>query len=253
VRGWHERPGSCGSPLPHDPGGRPCPPSQHPRSPAALAHLTHADPLHDSEPRTCWPTLPASPTRELPVAAATGWSPSWCWPLPRCWPARGRSPRSPSGRPTVAVDGKRLRGASGAQGRQVHLLAAMDHAARTVLAQGQADGAPAEVPGLRPLLADLYAITSLTFAQASPARLADYIRGHWAIENGLHHLRDPAFAEDGSQVRTGAGPTSWPAQPGHRRAVPRRTGQPCRRPPTPRPRPRPAPHHPRDHPRMNQT
>jgi len=27
-----------------------------------------------------------------------------------------------------------------------------------------------------------YAITSLTFAQASPARLADLIRGHWAIE-----------------------------------------------------------------------
>jgi len=28
----------------------------------------------------------------------------------------------------------------------------------------------------------VYAITSLTFAQASPARLADLIRGHWAIE-----------------------------------------------------------------------
>jgi hypothetical protein len=52
----------------------------------------------------------------------------------------------------------------------------------------------------------IYAITSLTFAQASPARLADYLRGHWAIENGLHYLRDTAFAEDGSQVRTGAGP-----------------------------------------------
>ena len=39
----------------------------------------------------------------------------------------------------------------------------------------------------------IYAVTSLTFAQASPARLADY-------------LRDTAFAEDGSQVRTGAGP-----------------------------------------------
>ena len=30
----------------------------------------------------------------------------------------------------------------------------------------------------------VYAITSLGFAQASPARLADLIRGHWAIENG---------------------------------------------------------------------
>jgi predicted transposase YbfD/YdcC len=213
----------------------------------------------------------------------------------------------------VAVDGKTLRGASGAQGRQVHLLAAMDHATRAVLAQRQVDGAPGEVPGFQPLVADLdlagvvvtadalqthaeaaeflvakhahylfivkanqptlldrcarlawhrvpvldrtrdrghgrvelrtlkavtvhhfgfphtcqvlqvtrktsqlrtrrwrtvtiYAITSLTFAQASPARLADYLRGHWAIENGLHYLRDTTFAEDGSQVRTGAGP-----------------------------------------------
>jgi predicted transposase YbfD/YdcC len=52
----------------------------------------------------------------------------------------------------------------------------------------------------------IYAITSLTFAQASPARLADYLRGHWAIENGLHYLRDTTFAEDASRVRTGAGP-----------------------------------------------
>jgi predicted transposase YbfD/YdcC len=223
----------------------------------------------------------------------------------------------PDRRPrAVAVDGKTLRGASGAQGRQVHLLAAMDHATRSVLAQRQVDGAPGEVPGFRPLLADLdlagvvvtadalqthadaaeflvtgkqahylfvvkanqptllercaglawhrvpvadrtrdhghghghvelrtlkavtvhrfgfphaaqviqvtrktrqlrtrrwrtvvvYAVTSLTFAQASPAHLADYLRGHWAIENGLHYLRDTASAEDGSQVRTGAGP-----------------------------------------------
>jgi predicted transposase YbfD/YdcC len=52
----------------------------------------------------------------------------------------------------------------------------------------------------------VYAITSLTFEQASPARLADYIRGHWAIENGLHYIRDVTFAEDASQVRTGIGP-----------------------------------------------
>ena len=31
------------------------------------------------------------------------------------------------------------------------------------------------------------------------------LRGHWAIE-ALHHIRDTTFAEDGSQVRTGAGP-----------------------------------------------
>ena len=51
----------------------------------------------------------------------------------------------------------------------------------------------------------VYAITSLTFAQASPARLADYLPGHWSIE-ALHHVRDVTFAEDGSQVRVGTGP-----------------------------------------------
>ena len=40
---------------------------------------------------------------------------------------------------------------------------------------------------------------------ARPARLADLLGGHWAIE-ALHHIRDTTFAEDGSQVRTGAGP-----------------------------------------------
>jgi Transposase DDE domain len=49
------------------------------------------------------------------------------------------------------------------------------------------------------------AITSLTNRQASPARLADLLRGHWAIE-ALHHIRDTTFAEDACKVRTGAAP-----------------------------------------------
>jgi predicted transposase YbfD/YdcC len=47
----------------------------------------------------------------------------------------------------------------------------------------------------------VYAITNLTAYQASPAHLADYLRGHWGIE-ALHHIRDTTFAEDASQVRT---------------------------------------------------
>jgi predicted transposase YbfD/YdcC len=52
----------------------------------------------------------------------------------------------------------------------------------------------------------VYAVTSLPHALASPARLADLIRGHWGIE-ALHHLRDVTFAEDACKVRTGAGPS----------------------------------------------
>jgi hypothetical protein len=63
----------------------------------------------------------------------------------------------------------------------------------------------------------VYAVTSLTAAQARPARLAEWIRGHWGIE-ALHHLRDVTFAEDASQVRTGTAPRAmaslrnpWPS------------------------------------------
>jgi len=51
----------------------------------------------------------------------------------------------------------------------------------------------------------VYAVTNLAAAQASPARLADWIRGHWGI-GALHHIRDTTFAEDASQVRSGTAP-----------------------------------------------
>lgn len=51
----------------------------------------------------------------------------------------------------------------------------------------------------------VYAITNLSAYQASPAHLADYLRGHWRIE-ALHHIRDVTYGEDASQIRTGNGP-----------------------------------------------
>ena len=51
-----------------------------------------------------------------------------------------------------------------------------------------------------------YAVTSLTVTQAKPAELAAIIRGHWAIEDRLHWVRDMDFDEDRSQVRTASGP-----------------------------------------------
>ena len=50
-----------------------------------------------------------------------------------------------------------------------------------------------------------YAVTSLAAHQATPAQLAAWTRGHWAIE-ALHHIRDITYGEDASQIRTGSGP-----------------------------------------------
>jgi predicted transposase YbfD/YdcC len=36
--------------------------------------------------------------------------------------------------------------------------------------------------------------------------LARHIRGHWAIENSLHHVLDVTFTEDSSRIRKGSGP-----------------------------------------------
>ncbi len=52
----------------------------------------------------------------------------------------------------------------------------------------------------------VYAVTSLTATDASPAELADIIRGHWGIEDRLHWVRDLTYDEDRSHVRTGNGP-----------------------------------------------
>jgi hypothetical protein len=52
----------------------------------------------------------------------------------------------------------------------------------------------------------VYAITSLTAHQANAADLAERVRGHWAIENREHHVRDVTFGEDASRVRTGGAP-----------------------------------------------
>ena len=48
-----------------------------------------------------------------------------------------------------------------------------------------------------------YGLTSLTPARAGPAEVLALNRGHWEIENRLHYVRDVAFDEDRSRVRTG--------------------------------------------------
>jgi predicted transposase YbfD/YdcC len=52
----------------------------------------------------------------------------------------------------------------------------------------------------------VYAITNLQAHQAQPMHLADWIRGHWSIENKTHWVRDVTYDEDRSQIRTSNGP-----------------------------------------------
>jgi predicted transposase YbfD/YdcC len=53
----------------------------------------------------------------------------------------------------------------------------------------------------------VYAITSLTSADATARDLARLVREHWTIE-AHHHIRDVSFGEDGSASRTGHGPVN---------------------------------------------
>lgn len=52
----------------------------------------------------------------------------------------------------------------------------------------------------------VYGVTSLSAERATPERLLELVRGHWAIENRSHWVRDVTYDEDRSQVRSGSIP-----------------------------------------------
>jgi predicted transposase YbfD/YdcC len=60
--------------------------------------------------------------------------------------------------------------------------------------------------GVKRSIETAYAITSLDVRDATGAQIGGYVRGHWGIENKLHHVRDVTWDEDRSQIRTGHGP-----------------------------------------------
>ncbi len=56
-----------------------------------------------------------------------------------------------------------------------------------------------------------YALTSLAASETSAAELAALWRGHWAIENRVHYVRDVTFGEDAHQMHTGGAPEALAA------------------------------------------
>jgi predicted transposase YbfD/YdcC len=51
-----------------------------------------------------------------------------------------------------------------------------------------------------------YGLTSLPAAATTPAEVEGAWRGHWAIENRVHYVRDVVFGEDANQARAGSTP-----------------------------------------------
>jgi len=64
----------------------------------------------------------------------------------------------------------------------------------------------------------VHAITSLSRERADAASLLNIARGHWGIENRLHHVRDRTCREDACRTRSGNAPQTLP---------------PCETPPSP--------------------
>lgn len=62
------------------------------------------------------------------------------------------------------------------------------------------------VKGRKSTQETVYGVTSLPPERASAAQVLAYNRGHWGIENRLHHVRDVTYDEDRSQVRRAGRP-----------------------------------------------
>jgi predicted transposase YbfD/YdcC len=79
--------------------------------------------------------------------------------------------KQPEGRSAIAVDGKSLRGAVQDDGRAVHLLSAMTHDERVVIAQEEVDHKTNEIKAFRPLLENIDITGRIVTADALHAQV----------------------------------------------------------------------------------
>ena len=56
-----------------------------------------------------------------------------------------------------------------------------------------------------------YGITSLGWQQADAEQLEKLWRGHWAIENRVHYVRDVSMGEDAGSIWSGSAPQALAA------------------------------------------
>ena len=113
-----------------------------------------------------------------------------------CPGARSRSPMTPASEATAVMSARVMKVTAVAAGL------AFPHAAQAIQIVRRR-----RLSGKKKWSREtVYAVTSLTAVQASPAELAAIIRGHWLIEDRLQWVRDLDYDEDRSQVRTASGP-----------------------------------------------
>ncbi|EMF56490.1 ISAs1 family transposase [Streptomyces bottropensis] len=97
---------------------------------------------------------------------------------------RNRTQGRPRG---LAVDGKSLRGAARADGRKIHLLAALDHSTGLVLAQLDVGEKTNEITCFQPLLetmADLAGVVVTSDAMHTQREHADYL-----LDREAHYVK----------------------------------------------------------------
>jgi predicted transposase YbfD/YdcC len=88
-------------------------------------------------------------------------------------------------RRAIAVDGKTVRGAKGPDGRQVHLLAAVDHEHGLLLGQRAVGEKTNEITGFQPLLASMDLTGAVITADAMQTQTS---HARWLLACGAHYI-----------------------------------------------------------------